>query len=185
MTPNSTDSIVFITRQPSWEAPVEIELQQETAVFTAHAGLEERQRRRVRSRVELSYAAALTPAECIGRDTSAVNEANNACIVPIWTERALTTSGIVANVVGIDRTPDPDWFQPGDYAYLYTRELGGQFRLITAAGADSLTFEALIGSVAFLAGSTIYPCRKCSNRGAEWQGQSRNTARETFRFTSL
>lgn len=187
MIPNSLGPPSFISRQPSWEYPVELELSQETSIFTARAGIEERQRRRVRSRVEIAWTAALSPSETAERDASAENAHAKAAVVPIWTERTLTTALIDSDAVSIDRSPDDEWFVPGDYAYLVTPAMGGEFRLITAADKVTLTitFASLPGALAFPIGTVIYPCRLCSSRGAEWSQNSKRYAREQYRFSSL
>lgn len=184
MIPTSADTPVFISRAPSWELQVELEQAMETAVFTSRSGLEERQQRRSRSLWTMEYSAVLQPAELAARRASAITESNAPCVVPFWTERCYTTTAIVANVVGIDRLPDADFFADGDYCYL-SQNGTGQFRQIDTSSGNNLTLVALIGAVAFTTGAKIWPCRLCARQPFDWTHAGAKAGIEQFKFTTL
>lgn len=186
MIPSSTDTPVFVTRRPSWEHGVELAMQHETTVFMSRSGIEERQQRRTRAKCDLRYRAVLTPAETAARDATGITQMNATQVVPFWSERALTTTAIAANVVSIDRAPDADWFVAGDHVYLHSTALGGQFREIASVAGSALTLVADGGAFAYLTGATIYPCRRClRTKGIEWEQDSATTGIEDLTFQTL
>ncbi len=182
MIASTADAALFITTTPAWEFGVDVTQTMETSVFKSRAGLEERKQRRQRCAWSIQWVAALDSAATKARDAIAAAEQNAAFIVPFWTERALTTTAIVANVVTIDRAPNADWFVPGDYV-LITDGATTQFRLISSVAGSALTLNA---GYAFDSGAKVYPCRKCFREGqaTEWIPPGAN-ATEPMKFSTL
>lgn len=187
MIPNTTDAAVFITTPPAWEKGIELEQMADTSVFTSRAGLEERQQRRQRCGFKIEYSAVYDAAGLAARNESAAAEMSSPLIVPFWTERSATTSGIIANVVAIDYEPDGDWFVAGDWILFDSPTQGQQFRQIASVSGASLTLAALGGAIAFNSGTPVYPCRRCLREGqrAEWIPPSDGNASEAMKFSTL
>lgn len=185
MIPNTTDAAVFITTPPAWEKGIELEQMADTSVFTSRAGLEERQQRRQRCGFKIEYSAVYDAAGLAARNQSAAAEMASPLVVPFWTERCLTTSGIVANVVTIDRDPDSDWFVPGDWVFFDSPTQGQQFRQIASVAGADLTLSG--SGTAFNSGTPVYPCRRCLRDGqrAEWIPPSDGNASEAMKFATL
>lgn len=162
MTASSNNTaLLFISRQPAWERRVKLTQAMLTDVFTSRSGLEQRQNRQSRGRWTMRYSSFCRLADAPARRARILAEVSAPLIVPFWTERAATTSAIVANVVSIDRTPDADWFAAGDYVFFSDALLGDQFREIASVAGSALTLEPDGGAIAFLTGTRIYPCRAC------------------------
>lgn len=187
MIPNSTGDPVFITARPAWEKTVDLEQMTETSLQVSRGGLEERQQRRHRGAFRIEYTAIYDAAELTARNASAAAEMAAPLIVPFWTEQSLTTSGIVSNVVSIDREPDADWFVVGDWLFFDSLTQGAQFRKIVSVSGASLTLEALGGAIAFNTGTPVFPCRRCLRDGqrAEWIPPSADNASEAMKFSTL
>lgn len=185
MIPNTEDAPVFLTTAPAWDRGVELEQLMDTAVFTSRAGLEERQQRRQRAAFRIEFTAVYDAAGLAARNTAAALEMASPLVVPFWTERCLTTSGIVANVVTIDREPDSDWFVPGDWVFFDSPTQGQQFRQIASVAGSDLTLSG--SGTAFSAGTPVYPCRRCLRDGqrAEWIPPSDGNASEAMKFATL
>ncbi len=185
MIPNTAEAPVFLTTPPAWERGVELEQVMDTAVFTSRAGLEERQQRRQRAAYRIEFTAVYDAAALATRNTAAALEMAAPLVVPFWTERCLTTSGIVSNVVNIDRDPDSDWFVPGDWIFFDSPTQGQQFRQIASVADAALTLSG--SGTAFNSGTPVYPCRRCLRDGqrAEWIPPSDGNASEAMKFATL
>ena len=185
MIPTTEDAEVFISTPPAWERGVELEQMMDTAVFTSRSGLEERQQRRQRGAYRLDYTAVYNAAELSARNAAAALEMAAPLVVPFWTERCQTTSGIVANVVTIDRTPDADWFVAGDWIFFDSATQGRQFRKIASVAGANLTLSG--SGTAFNSGTPVYPCRRClrDNQRAEWIPPADGNASEAMKFATL
>lgn len=185
--PSTTNTaLLFVTRRPAWEEGIKLRMNMDTSVFTARSGNTQRQGRRTGSKMELEYTAVLDRTAALARQARALAEVRAPLIVPFWCEPALATSDLVANVVVIDAVPDVDFFRAGDYV-LISSTLGEQFRQIASVAGQTLTLEAIGGQVAFLTGSTVWPCRACvrDGNGASFTAPSEDSQTEPLTYSTL
>lgn len=182
----TNQSLIFLTRQPAWEKGVSLKQRMQTDVFTARGGLTQSQGRHAIGKYQISYEAVLDRAGAAGRKGRALFEIRHPLIVPFWTERGVTTSTIVGDVVTIDRAPDADWFRPGDYVYL-SSALGNQFRQVGGVSFSDLTFAEDVDAINYLPGATIYPCRACLRdiAGATFDTRSEDSVTEPLTYQTL
>lgn len=187
MTPSTNNTaLLFISRRPAWEEGVRLKMTMDTSEFTARSGNSQRQGRRTGAVLEIEYTCVLDRTAALARQQRALAEIRAPLVVPFWCERTVTTSAIVANVVTVDRAPDDDFFRAGDYVLL-SSTLGDQFRQIASVAGSTLTLEAMVGSIAFLTGATVWPCRACvrNPEGASFEATSEDSQTEPLTFTTL
>lgn len=153
---------VGVTSQPDWSRGLQLTQSHQTLQFTARAGMEQRRRIRRTPKYRLSYeVTGLTESEARAAAIAARQETRSVCLVPFWTERALTINAITANVVTIDSDPRREFFAPGQWVYFYTVADGGQFRQIASAVGRILTLETHATPIAYGTGAKAYPVRRC------------------------
>ena len=163
MIPTSENTAaVGVIAQPDWSRGVGLTQSHQTLQFTARAGMEQRRRIRRTPKYRLSYeVTGLSEDQAKAAAITARQESRSVCLVPFWSERALTITSIAANVVTIDSDPRREFFAPGQWVYFYTEAAGGQFRQIASAVGRILTLATHLTPIAYGAGAKVYPVRRC------------------------
>lgn len=182
--------LLFVTREPAWEATVTLEQSLASDVQTSRAGYEQRHARQKRSRWRLAYDAVLGQDDHATRRAAAAAEISSPLVVPFWTEQATAASAInPSREVLLDRPSTVDWFAAGDWVYV-DNGTESQFRLITAvntSNAQRITLADGDDPIAIPEGATIWPCRICFRQAgkAERQRKARHATTEQLTFVTL
>lgn len=182
-------SPLFVSRAPAWEKGVSLVQTMGGSVFAARSGLEQRQQRRTRAGLKLSYKAYLNSQAQQSREARTLGEIAAPLWVPMWTERANTANALTGTTLNLDRITTPDFFAPGDWILLRDATLGDQFRQIDEAGS---TDQQVIlvddpDAVEFPISTACWPCRLCIRSGgqADFRLPHADSAEETLTYVTL
>ncbi len=163
MTPSTNNTPpVFITERPDWNKQVLVDRATVTSIFSSGNATEQRQRRRQKSKLGISYnIEALSPPEAFAREISILQELQAPVIIPLWpySHAIVSVAGQVINL-GEDISYYP--FRVGGWCM--TNYLNADlFWPIT--GVDFTNgLITVTGSLPVLTGGTIWACIKGTRR---------------------
>jgi hypothetical protein len=86
MSPNTdTTAPIFVSDRPDWNKQVLVDRSSSTSIFTSENATEQRQRKRLRGKIGISYQIeAMSPPEAFAREVKLLQELAAPVVIPVW-----------------------------------------------------------------------------------------------------
>lgn len=159
--PDSDDTPTRLAILPDWNEGVRLVEEFDSNASRSFAGKEQRSAKRTRPKYRLEYIrSGLIAAEAKRRLIEIRLEFEGPLIVPIWPDGTVLQEAMSVQTSALLDTNIPDEYSTPFDVYLWTPDIGGEFRTVTSNSSRTLTLSG--SGTLYPTGAFIFPCKRAT-----------------------